>query len=100
MVGDGDLHVGFAGGPGARSRKYRPGSTLCTLVESLTTAGQVPTEWCTLEPGAGQVGSTSLIRDAPTTHNPNNQLSDNTANTDSGAHVMSRDVTAVPYLPA
>ena len=63
-------HVGLARparrGPAARAAT-RVG-TRRTSVWSSSTSGQVPTEWCSRDPTAGQASSTSRIRDAPTTH--------------------------------
>jgi hypothetical protein len=36
-------------------------------VLSSMTAGHTPAEWCSREPGSGQVASTARIRLAPTT---------------------------------
>jgi hypothetical protein len=45
----------------------RSGSYSSTVVASLMSKGQTPTEWWMLCPGCGQPASTSRIREAPTT---------------------------------
>ena len=57
-----------AGQPWALNLSLEPGSHSSTSVMSSINAGQAPTEWCSLLPGAGQESSTSRIREAPTTN--------------------------------
>ena len=73
-----------AGHPCALSTSSESGVALTTVVSSLNTAGQIPNEWCTLVPSAGQPASTLRIRLAPTTHVAYSQPSARTVQTSAG----------------
>jgi hypothetical protein len=79
-----------AGQARARSRRRDRGSDSTTVVLSLMSAGQEPTEWCRVAPASGHCSSTSRMREAPTTHTGYSHPSLRMSQTCSGVALMTR----------
>ena len=69
-----------------------------TSVVSSITSGQIPKEWWSFLPSAGQPSSTSRMRDAPTTHKGYSQPSPSTSQTCLAEQLNQRCVAISAFL--
>jgi hypothetical protein len=83
------------GQPRPRTLSSRPGRLTSTCVMSLIRSGQLPREWCSVAPTAGQSELTARIRKAPTTHTGYFQPSASTSQTASTAALVRRCTSTV-----